>query len=551
MALPNLGINANLNGALPFSPDSEWNMRVDDAPTVGDSARIIASVGPDSGLHPEFGSGTWNGSKIGIPYVIVDEGQPPVPFDLNLYTEEGDPGHYPIPKDAPIEEGVDRHMIVVQRDPSAPNGLGKLYETYLTQYDESGWSGYGAIFDMTKGDHQRPDGWTSADAAGLPIFPGLLKYDEVQQAVARDGEKGVVPHALRFTLEDAYTDNSYVGAASHYAGTDGGAAPFGMRVRLKADFEYAPSWPVEVKVILNTLKTYGMILADNGGNWFVGGAPDERWDNDDLHLLKNVRGEDFEVVDTSDLTPSKHPAAPIPDAPPAEIDSPAVPDMSAEDETADRDDGASPDGGGKDGVLHGGKGNDTRGDDSGGLQREGGPRSDKLYGSDGDDTLLGGGGNDRLTGGAGNDRLDGGNGADELRGGSGDDTLMGGAAGDRLYGGNGADRLTSGDGPDRFFFTSIGESGTTASTRDVITDFEVGSDLIHLAKINAVQGGGGNAAFSFIGKDDFTAAGQLRFVQDAANNRTLVEGNVNGDLAADFQIELTGVHSLSASDFVL
>ena len=202
-------------------------------------------------------------------------------------------------------------------------------------------------------------------------------------------------------------------------------------------------------------------------------------------------------------------------------------------------------------TLQGGAGNDTLRGALGHDWLEGGAGLDFLHGDSGNDTLLGGDNNDRLVGGAGNDRLEGGGGADELQGESGKDMLIGDRAGDKLYGGYGADVLTGGADADRFFLTAIGESGTTASTRDVITDFEVGVDVINLAKINAVQGGGSNAAFSFIGEGAFTAAGQLRFAQDAANDRTIVEGNVNADLAPDFQIELTGVHTLAAGDFVL
>ena len=211
-------------------------------------------------------------------------------------------------------------------------------------------------------------------------------------------------------------------------------------------------------------------------------------------------------------------------------------------------------------FLEGGKGNDTllggAGDDTLRGARdhdrlEGGAGLDHLHGDSGNDTLSGGDNNDRLVGGAGNDRLEGGGGADELRGESGRDVLIGGGAGDKLYGGYGADTLTGGAGADRFFLTALGESGTSAATRDVITDFEAGVDVINLAKINAVQGSGGNAAFSFIGEDAFTAAGQLRFFKDVPGNRTLVEGNVNADLASDFQIALTGLHDLAAGDFVL
>lgn len=181
---------------------------------------------------------------------------------------------------------------------------------------------------------------------------------------------------------------------------------------------------------------------------------------------------------------------------------------------------------------------------------DGGAGIDNLRGDSGNDTLLGSEGNDRLVGGAGSDRLQGGPGADELRGESGADVLLGGPAGDKLYGGFGADRLSGGPGTDRFFLTAVGESGANAATCDVITDFEPGIDVINLAKINAVQGGG-NAAFLFIGTDAFTAAGQLRFEPDAGRSRTLVEGNVDQDLAPDFRIELFGLHDLGGADFVL
>ena len=214
------------------------------------------------------------------------------------------------------------------------------------------------------------------------------------------------------------------------------------------------------------------------------------------------------------------------------------------------DDGDLLEGGKNNDTLLGGTGADTL---AGALDHdllEGGAGLDFLRGDSGDDTLLGGDNNDRLVGGAGNDRLEGDGGADQLRGESGSDILIGGGAGDRLYGGCGADVLTGGAAADRFFLTAIGESGTSAATRDVIADFEVGADVVNLSRIDAVQGGG-NDAFVFIGADVFTAAGQLRSVQDAANDRTIVEGNVNAGLAADFQIELTGLHGLTAGDFVL
>ena len=173
MPLPSLGKGADLNGSRPFSATSEWNLRVDKAPLAVNSAKLIASISPHIGLHADFGSGLWEGKPIGIPYVVVPEDQPIVPFRNVLWPSEGDGGPYPIPKDAPVEGGGDRHVIVVQRDPSSPNGLGMLYEMYDAAYTGTGWTGHGAVFDMRKGDHQLPKGWTSADAAGLPIFPGL------------------------------------------------------------------------------------------------------------------------------------------------------------------------------------------------------------------------------------------------------------------------------------------------------------------------------------------------------------------------------------------
>ena len=304
-----LGIGADLGSAVPFAAASAWNQDISDAPVAANSAEIIAGSGPSAGLHPDFGAGFYNGARIGIPYVVVPEGQPLVPLELGSYAASSDPGPYPIPPEAPIEgyggsgDYYDRHVLVLQRDPHAPGCLGSLYELFgaypVGDYPNSvdKWrAAQGSIFDMAGGDLQRPDGWTSADAAGLPIFPGLLRFDEVQRAIARSGEQGVIPHALRFTLAEGYTANAYVPPGQHYAGWDNGPAPFGMRVRLRSDWQPSADFPIEVKVIINTLKKYGMIMADNGGNWFISGAPDERWNNDRLRYLGYVTGRDFEVV---------------------------------------------------------------------------------------------------------------------------------------------------------------------------------------------------------------------------------------------------------------
>jgi hypothetical protein len=319
--LPDLGIGANLNGARPFSADSAWNQRVDHLPVRSDSDRIIGAVGPTVGLHPEFGSGLYRGDKIGIPYMVIPKDQPLVPILFKAYAEQADlgrpPYRYPIPPDAPIEnvnakEGSDRHVILVQRDETSPNGLGKLYELFQARSFKAAdgslrWEAYGSIFDMTRGDLQRPQGWTSADAAGLPIFPGLVRYEEVKRAIDQAGVNGVVPHAFRFTLAAGYTAHKLVAPAQHVAGWGAGAGPFGMRVRLKQSWQPPAAFRAkpELMVIANTLKTYGMIMADNGGSWFVTGAPDERWNNDDLHSLGLIRASDFEVVDTGPWIDSK------------------------------------------------------------------------------------------------------------------------------------------------------------------------------------------------------------------------------------------------------
>jgi len=247
-------------------------------------------MGLDTGLHPDFGT-VWKGKPIGIPYVVVDGNQPTVPVEF-LYADESDPGPYPIPADAPIEGGPnadgDRHILSVDVD---NNKLYELFNAYPKD-DGQGWrAGSGAVFDLTSND-LRPAGWTSADAAGLPILPGLARYDEV---VGR----GEITHALRFTVRQ--TQRAYIPPATHFASssTDPTHPPMGLRVRLRADFDVS-SFPAEVQVILNALKKYGMLLADNGADWFVSGAPDARWDDEALSTLGQVKGRDFEVVYTGE-----------------------------------------------------------------------------------------------------------------------------------------------------------------------------------------------------------------------------------------------------------
>lgn len=274
----------------PLLPaDDIWNTRVDDLPVHARSADWIQSIGAGTALHADFGAGLWNGGPIGIPFVVVPGTQPRVPVRFQ-YADESDPGPYPIPPDAPIEGGPgstgDRHILVLDRDDC------RLYETWSTYPEGAGWrAGSGAAFDVDRSD-LRPDTWTSADAAGLPILPGLVRFDEVAS--------GAIRHAIRFTAER--TQRAYVWPARHFASSirDPAVPPMGARLRLKAGVDLARFSPA-ARIILQGFKDYGLILADNGSNWFISGVPDERWDNDVLRELKRVRGADFEVVDASGL----------------------------------------------------------------------------------------------------------------------------------------------------------------------------------------------------------------------------------------------------------
>ena len=281
---PALGVNASLQGARPFPDDNPWNTPIDSDPVDPDSDLLIDSIGRTASFHPDFGA-LWNGGPFGIPYVVVSGDTPKVPVSFQ-YADESDAGPYPIPPGAPIEGGAtsqgDRHILVVDHD------NWKLYELFAAYPSGAGYSaGSGAIFDLSS-NTLRPTGWTSADAAGLPIFPGLVRYDEVM-------EGKVIGHALRFTA--ARTRRAYVHPARHFASasTDPSLPPMGMRVRLKAGVDIS-GFPSGARVVLQALKTYGMILADNGGNWFLSGAPDSRWNDDELNTLKGLTGNDFEVV---------------------------------------------------------------------------------------------------------------------------------------------------------------------------------------------------------------------------------------------------------------
>jgi hypothetical protein len=277
-------------GCPVLPPDNIWNTRVDELPVDAHSDAYVAAIGSDTGLHADFGSGVWNGGPIGIPFAVVPGDQPAVPVSFD-YADESDPGPYPIPPDVPIEGGPnssgDRHVLVLERDRCL------LYEMWFAfPLGDGGWhAGSGAVFDL-RSNALRPAGLTSADAAGLPILPGLVRYDEVAA--------GAIRHAVRFTARR--TQRDWVWPARHFASssTDATRPPMGQRFRLKASFDITP-FPPPVQVILEALKRYGLILADNGGDWFISGVPDERWDNDALHTLDDVHGSDFEAVDVSAL----------------------------------------------------------------------------------------------------------------------------------------------------------------------------------------------------------------------------------------------------------
>jgi hypothetical protein len=274
-----------------FPRSSQWNQRVDKLPVHADSAAIVRSIGVDDNAHADFGSGLYQGAPIGIPYTTVPRGQHRVPVSFD-YADESNRGPYPIPRQVPIEGGRgsdgDRHAIVVDRSRC------KLYELFAAYPVDGGarWrAGSGAVWSM-RSNKLRPRGWTSADAAGLPILPGLARYDEVK--------RGRIDHALRFTAPR--TRRAYIYPARHFASslTDRGLPAMGQRLRLKRGFDVS-RFPRQTRVVLRALKRYGMILADNGSPWFVSGAPSKGWDNDDLHSLQQVPGSAFEVVDTSKL----------------------------------------------------------------------------------------------------------------------------------------------------------------------------------------------------------------------------------------------------------
>jgi len=279
-----------------FPSDNPWNWDISGYAVHPNSDNFVNSVGASTSLHPDFGA-EWNGVPNGIPYVVVSNSDPLVPVTFavdgvedDAYGDESDPGPYRIPLDAPIEGGPvsrgDRHVIAI--DTSSDS----LYELYYAFPKATFWEAMsGAIYNLSANDHH-PDNWTSADAAGLPIFPGLVRYEE---AVV----KGEINHAIRITV--SHTQRAYIFPARHYASssTNENYPPMGLRFRLKADFDISGFDPV-CQVILCAMKKHGLIVADNGSDWYISGAPDERWDDDVLNTLKAVKGSDLEAVLTVD-----------------------------------------------------------------------------------------------------------------------------------------------------------------------------------------------------------------------------------------------------------
>jgi hypothetical protein len=267
-----------------FPADNPWNKDISLSPVDPYNAQIIAAISLPS-IKADFGSGLWQGAPIGIPYVVVCGNQPKIPINFTDYGDESDPGPYPIPLNAPIEGNGngDAHVIAVDVQNK------KLYELFYARVNGNQWdASSGAIFDFTT-NQMRPEGWTSADAAGLPIFPGLVRYEEIL--------KGEIDHPIRFTLTSNNVKPAYIYPARHKVNSTGGqySLPFGARIRLKANFDIS-GYSATNQIILRALKKYGLILADIGSNLYITGAPDERWNNDDLRRLGQVKGSDFEVV---------------------------------------------------------------------------------------------------------------------------------------------------------------------------------------------------------------------------------------------------------------
>jgi len=298
-----LGAGASLNGFVPFPASSPWNTDISNAAVDSNSANIINFIGSTVTLHPDFGAGTFHNQTLGIPYQVVAGTQPKVTVTLGAFASESDPGPEPVPANALIEGypkpgNGDRHVLVLEKDGCW------LYELYHATLKSGQWSADStAIWDMTINE-QRPYTWTSADAAGLPVFVGLARYDEVAA--------GAINHALRFTVPTS--QRAFVLPATHWASTvtNPSAPPMGTRLRLKASFDIS-GFPADDQVILTAMKKYGLILADNGSAIFISGVPDDRWNNNDLNLLKSITASNFDVVQQGTIyTDANVPTGPSP-----------------------------------------------------------------------------------------------------------------------------------------------------------------------------------------------------------------------------------------------
>jgi hypothetical protein len=298
-----VGQLTSLNGFVPFQSSSLWNTDISNAPVDPNSANYINFIGSTVALHPDFGAGTFQNQTLGIPYQVVSGAQAKVTIKVGAFVDESDPGPEPIPPNALIEGypkpgNGDRHVLVLEKDGCW------LYELYNASIKSGKWSADAAdVWDMTINE-QRPYTWTSADAAGLPVFVGLARYDEVAA--------GAINHALRFTVPTS--QKAFVLPATHWASTttNPNAPPMGLRLRLKASFNIS-GYPADDQVILTAMKKYGLILADNGSAIFVSGAPDNRWNNTDLNLLKQITASNFEVVQTGTIyTPANVPTGASP-----------------------------------------------------------------------------------------------------------------------------------------------------------------------------------------------------------------------------------------------
>lgn len=279
--IPQPTAGAKIGNTHVFPQDNSWNKDISSEPVDPNSDKLIASIGSNINLHPDFGT-VWQNKPIGIPYNVIGPNQAKVKVTFQ-YAGESDPGPYPIPANALVEAGSDKHIILLD---TANHTLYELFNA--TRNSDNTWrAGSGAIYDL-KSNKLRPDYYTSADAAGLPIFPGLVRYEEV--VIQKQ-----ISHALRFTVQNSR--NAFVHPATHGASEsyDANLPPMGMRVRLKSSFDISKFKP-NVQVILKAMKKYGMFVADNGSNWYISGSPDSRWSDDELNQIKTIKGSNFEVI---------------------------------------------------------------------------------------------------------------------------------------------------------------------------------------------------------------------------------------------------------------